>query len=66
MPEFFDWINKIQLQKIIVVHTNHPNEIDEAVGNAFKALVENKITVLNSSVLLKGVNVLCRSFGRAQ
>ena len=54
--EFFDWMNKVPLQKIVVVHANHPNEIDEAVGNAIQSLVENKITVLNQSVLLKGVN----------
>ncbi len=54
--EFLDWMNKVPLQKIIVVHANHPNEIDTAVGEAIQSLVDNKITVLNQSVLLKGVN----------
>lgn len=54
--EFLAWMNKITLQKIVVVHANHPNEIDDAVGEAIKSMVHNKITVLNQSVLLKGVN----------
>lgn len=54
--DFFHWMNNVSLQKIVVVHVNHPNEIDDAVGEALKAMVENKITVLNQSVLLKGVN----------
>ncbi len=39
-----------------MVHCNHRNEIDEAVLAALKRLNNASITVLNQSVLLKGVN----------
>ena len=41
---------------IIIVHCNHPNEIDEAVADALNRCRDNNITVLNQMVLLKGVN----------
>jgi len=50
-------------QIVIVVHCNHANEINERVIAAFEALKNKGITLLNQSVLLKGVNddanVLC-------
>jgi len=39
-----------------VVHVNHPQEIDEEVGAAFAHCRQAGITLLNQSVLLKGVN----------
>ncbi len=51
-------------QIVIVVHCNHANEINERVIAAFAALNNHRITLLNQSVLLKGVNddaeVLCQ------
>ena len=41
---------------VLVVHTNHPNEINEEVAKYFKILHNTKITLLNQSVLLKNIN----------
>ena len=41
---------------VFVLHCNHPNEIDAEVRNACASLRESGITLLNQSVLLKGVN----------
>lgn len=49
-------LTETRLQAIMVVHANHPNEIDAQVGKALQALVEAGITVFNQSVLLRGVN----------
>ncbi len=41
---------------IVVVHCNHANEIDENVARACQRLTSAGVTLLNQSVLLKGVN----------
>jgi L-lysine 2,3-aminomutase len=41
---------------VFVLHCNHPNEIDAEVRNACASLRDSGITLLNQSVLLKGVN----------
>jgi L-lysine 2,3-aminomutase len=50
-------------QIVLVVHANHPNEINGQVVNVCKLLKNNNITLFNQSVLLKGVNdnaaILC-------
>ena len=45
-----------RLSAIVVVHVNHPAEIDDATAAALGRLVEAGIPVLNQSVLLRGVN----------
>ncbi len=45
-----------QRRIVIVIHANHPNEIDSQVELALRALIRNGSTLLNQSVLLKGVN----------
>jgi KamA family protein len=45
-----------RLQAVLVVHANHPREIDTAVGRALQRLATAGVTLLNQSVLLKGVN----------
>lgn len=45
-----------RLKVIVVIHANHPNEIDDSVATAMKMLQDADITLLNQSVLLKGVN----------
>lgn len=45
-----------RLQVIIVVHCNHPQEIDNSVQRCFLRLRKANISLLNQSVLLKGVN----------
>jgi L-lysine 2,3-aminomutase len=41
---------------IIVVHCNHPNEINAQVASAVQRLRKTGITVFNQSVLLKNIN----------
>lgn len=45
-----------RLTPSLVVHVNHPAEIDVDVAEAFARLVEAGIPVLSQSVLLRGVN----------
>ncbi|WP_439102800.1 EF-P beta-lysylation protein EpmB [Congregibacter sp.] len=41
---------------VVVVHSNHPKEIDHDTARSLNRLRDSGITVLNQSVLLKGVN----------
>jgi len=54
--ECVDWLRAIPLQLVVVIHANHPAEIDEAVVDACARLREAGATLLNQSVLLRGVN----------
>ncbi|VAX12431.1 Lysine 2,3-aminomutase [hydrothermal vent metagenome] len=49
-------LQAIKLQTVIVIHCNHPNELDEQVLETLSAMRECGLTLLNQSVLLKGVN----------
>jgi EF-P beta-lysylation protein EpmB len=51
-----DWLQAGRLKKIIVIHANHANEIDAAVTGALRRLALACPTLLNQSVLLRGVN----------
>lgn len=51
-----DWLSATRLQKVVVLHINHANEIDEAVADACRRLKDAGATLLNQSVLLRGVN----------
>ena len=44
------------MKLVLVLHINHPNEIIKPVREAINTLKNNRITLLNQSVLLKGVN----------
>ncbi|CDZ76519.1 L-lysine 2,3-aminomutase [Legionella massiliensis] len=44
------------LAKVVVLHANHPQELDENVQDACVALRQAGCHLLNQSVLLKGVN----------
>ena len=50
------WLNGSRLQKVMVIHCNHANEIDTHVVDAMSRLRDAGVTLLNQSVLLKGVN----------
>lgn len=54
--EFAGWIASTRLSVVVVVHANHANEIDKGVAGAVLRLREAGATVLNQSVLLRGVN----------
>jgi EF-P beta-lysylation protein EpmB len=49
-------LRAIRLTTFLVVHANHPAELDAAVGQAVERCVDAGIPVLNQSVLLRGVN----------
>lgn len=49
-------LTNTRLQVIIVTHINHANEINDELRLAFKPLRQTNITLLNQSVLLRGVN----------
>ena len=53
---FTDWLAALPLQKVVVLHANHANEFDAAVDAACARLREAGATLLNQSVLLRGVN----------
>lgn len=44
------------LQTILVAHSNHANEIDHTVHDAFQQLRNGNITLLNQAVLLADIN----------
>lgn len=54
--EFLAWMNELRMQKILVIHANHPREIDEDVQKALLRLRDNHVQLLNQSVLLKNIN----------
>lgn len=54
--EWIAWMRQSRFQLIVVVHCNHPHEIDDAVLHALQKLRESPATLLNQSVLLKKVN----------
>jgi KamA family protein len=45
-----------RLQIVMVIHANHANELDHTVSRRLQQLHNAGITLLNQSVLLKGVN----------
>lgn len=47
---------KKYLRVTVVIHCNHPDELDGHVELACKRMIENGISVLSQSVLMKGVN----------
>ena len=53
---FGQWLGELPLQKVVVLHANHANEFDAAVDDACARLREMGATVLNQSVLLRGIN----------
>ena len=50
------WLSATRLAPTVVVHSNHPNELDDACSAALLRLVKSGVPVLNQTVLLKGVN----------
>lgn len=50
------WLRGTRLTPLMVVHANHPREIDASVAAALARLIDSGIPVLNQTVLLSGVN----------
>jgi EF-P beta-lysylation protein EpmB len=53
---FSAWFTACKLQKVVVLHMNHAREMDAALQEACARLKASGATLLNQSVLLKGVN----------
>ena len=53
---FLAWFDALPLQKVVVLHANHANEFNPAVDAACAALRQAGATLLNQSVLLRGIN----------
>lgn len=53
---FLRIVGESRLQIFMVIHSNHPNEIDDEVVASFDGLRQANVTLLNQSVLLRGVN----------
>ncbi len=54
--DLLGWLRGTRLAPLVVVHVNHPAEIDGAVADAVQALVDAGVPVLSQTVLLRGVN----------
>ncbi len=54
--ELLAWLDSIALQKVVVLHANHARELDAGVAEACARLRGHGVTLLNQSVLLRGVN----------
>lgn len=54
--ELLDWLRATSLHKVVVIHANHPREIDNEVIDALRALADAGAILLNQAVLLRGVN----------
>lgn len=51
-----NWLEQTRLTPVMVVHINHPAEIDDEVRAAMGRLLQAGVTLLNQSVVLRGVN----------
>lgn len=61
LPERVDgpllgWLQSLPWQTVMVIHANHANELDAEVASALRQLQRAGLTLLNQSVLLRGVN----------
>ena len=51
-----DMLSNSPKKIVMVLHANHANELSQQVANSCQQLKKHSITLLNQSVLLKGVN----------
>lgn len=54
--DLLEWLTGTRLKTVLVLHCNHPNEIDTELTAALARLHAAGIPLLNQSVLLRGVN----------
>lgn len=54
--EFMAWSDLLTLNKVMVLHVNHAQELGSEAEQAIVKLKKSGYTLLNQSVLLKGVN----------
>ncbi|MES9992863.1 MAG: EF-P beta-lysylation protein EpmB [Candidatus Thiodiazotropha sp.] len=58
-PELLATLKQCSLDTVMVIHANHPNELSAEVAEAMGEVRAAGITLLNQSVLLRGVNDSC-------
>ena len=51
-----DALERCRCQMVLVAHTNHPQELNDATARSLDCLKHSQITLLNQSVLLRGIN----------
>ncbi|MCF6298886.1 MAG: EF-P beta-lysylation protein EpmB [Thiomicrorhabdus sp.] len=56
ITELIDWAKQTRLNKVLVVHCNHANELSDKTAQLFTRYKAAGFHLLNQSVLLKGVN----------
>jgi KamA family protein len=54
--ELIGWLRGTRLTSVVVVHVNHPQEIDTPTAAAFRTLAAAGVPLLNQAVLLAGIN----------
>lgn len=54
--DLLSWFTSGKRQAILVLHCNHPNELDTNLQQALTPLRKAGVTLLNQTVLLKGIN----------
>lgn len=54
--QFVQWFSELALQRILVLHINHANEVSPQLAERLASLQRAGVTLLNQAVLLKGVN----------
>ena len=55
-PELIKWFTQTRLKPIMVLHINHPQEIDQSLRDTLQKLTQAGVTLLNQGVLLKDIN----------
>ena len=53
---FLQWLENISLKKVMVLHCNHPQELDNSLQQIIKSIAKTETLLLNQSVLLKNIN----------
>ncbi len=53
---FLEWVDVLRIPLVLVLHANHPREIDGALEEALAPLRRRGVVLLNQSVLLRHVN----------
>ena len=51
-----EWLTASRLKVVMVIHSNHAQELDSQVGEALNKLHQAGITLLNQTVLMAGIN----------
>jgi EF-P beta-lysylation protein EpmB len=54
--ELCTWLSSMRLKTVVVIHANHAQELDDTVRVACQRIANTGTTLLNQSVLLRGVN----------